>query len=204
MTAQGTAEWLAERAGCITASAIADMLAKTKTGESASRAALRAKLVAERLTGKPATSFSNAAMQWGNEWEPIARAQYEVRFDRSVDQVGFVRHPELDRCGASPDGLIDSDGLVEIKCPQINTHLDYLLGSEAPKKYQPQMLWQMECTGRKWCDFVSYHPDFPEGLDLLCIRFERDQSRIDDIKAEAIRLNAEVEELISQLIKRAA
>lgn len=204
MSTQGTAEWLAERVGCITASAVADMMAKTKTGESASRATLRAKLVCERLTGKPATSFSNAAMQWGNEWEPIARAKYEVQFDRSVDQVGFVRHPDLVLCGASPDGLVDDDGLVEIKCPQINTHLEYLLDGEAPKKYQPQMLWQMECTGRQWCDFVSYHPDYPEGLDLLCVRFDRDQERIEHMKAEAMRLHAEVEDLISQLIKKVA
>lgn len=201
---QGSAEWLAARAGCLTASAIADMLAKTKTGEAASRANLRARLVAERLTGIPQDGFSNAAMQWGNEQEPFARAAYEIHSGNLVDQTGLVMHPSIPYAGASPDGLIDECGLVEIKCPNTATHIEYLLSSTPPKKYQPQMMWQMECTGRQWCDFVSFDPRMPEHLQLFVVRFERDEERLDDLRKEAIAFLAEVDALILQLTKKAA
>ena len=201
---QGSAEWLAARAGCLTASAIADMIAKTKTGESASRANLRARLVAERLTGVPQDSFSSAAMQWGNEQEPFARAAYEIHSWNLVDQTGLVMHPSIPYAGASPDGLIDDCGLVEIKCPNTATHIKYLLSGDSPKEYQPQMLWQMECTERKWCDFVSFDPRMPEHLQLFVVRFERDEERLDDLRKEAIAFLAEVDALILQLTKKAA
>ena len=201
---QGSAAWLASRAGCLTASAIADMLAKTKTGEAASRSNLRARLVAERLTGVPQETFSNAAMQWGNEQEPFARAAYEIQSGILVDQVGLVMHPNIPYAGASPDGLIDDCGLVEIKCPNTATHIEYLISGTPPKKYQPQMLWQMECTGRQWCDFVSFDPRMPEHLQLFVVRFERDEERLDDLRKEAIAFLAEVDALILQLTKKAA
>ena len=204
MAPQGSAEWLAARAGCLTASAIADMIAKTKTGEAASRANLRARLVVERLTGVPQDSFSNAAMQWGNEQEPFARAAYEIKSGNLVDQTGIVMHPNIPYAGASPDGLIDECGLVEIKCPNTATHIEYLLSGATPKKYQPQMLWQMECTGRQWCDFVSFDPRMPEHLQLFVVRFERDEERLEDLRKEAIAFLAEVDALILQLTKKAA
>jgi putative phage-type endonuclease len=201
---QGSAEWLAARAGCLTASAIADMLAKTKTGEAASRANLRARLVAERLTGIPQDGFSNAAMQWGNEQEPFARAAYEIHSGNLVDQTGLVMHPSIPYAGASPDGLIDDCGLVEIKCPNTATHVKYLLSGDAPKEYQPQMLWQMECTERKWCDFVSFDPRMPSHLQLFVVRFDRDEGRLNDVRAEAVKFLAEVDSMINQLTKKAA
>jgi len=201
---QDSAEWLAARAGCLTASAIADMLAKTKTGEAASRANLRARLVAERLTGIPQDGFSNAAMQWGNEQEPFARAAYEIHSGNLVDQTGLVMHPSIPYAGASPDGLIDDCGLVEIKCPNTATHIKYLLSGDAPKEYQPQMLWQMECTERKWCDFVSFDPRMPSHLQLFVVRFDRDEDRLNDVRAEAVKFLAEVDGLIKQLTKKAA
>ena len=204
MAPQGSAEWLAARAGCLTASAIADMIAKTKTGESASRANLRARLVAERLTGIPQDGFSNAAMQWGNEQEPFARAAYEIHSGNLVDQTGLVMHPSIPYAGASPDGLIDDCRLVEIKCPNTATHIKYLLSGDAPKEYQPQMLWQMECTERKWCDFVSFDPRMPSHLQLFVVRFDRDEGRLNDVRAEAVKFLAEVDGLINQLTKKAA
>lgn len=201
---QDSAEWLAARAGCLTASAIADMLAKTKTGEAASRANLRARLVAERLTGIPQDGFSNAAMQWGNEQEPFARAAYEIHSGNLVDQTGLVMHPSIPYAGASPDGLIDDCGLVEIKCPNTATHIKYLLSGDAPKEYQPQMLWQMECTERKWCDFVSFDPRMPSHLQLFVVRFDRDEGRLNDVRAEAVKFLAEVDSMINQLTKKAA
>lgn len=199
---QGTQEWLMERAGCLTASAIADMLAKTKTGESASRANLRARLVAERLTGLPQESFSSPAMKWGNEQEPFARAAYEIKSGNLVDQAGLVMHPSIQFAGASPDGLIDDCGLVEIKCPNTATHIEYLLSGVPPKKYHPQMLWQMECTGRQWCDFVSFDPRMPESMQLFMARFERDGVALSEIRKEAIAFLSEVDGLIEQLTNK--
>lgn len=200
---QGTAAWLAARAGCLTASAIADMLAKTKTGEAASRANLRARLVAERLTGMPTETYQSDAMKWGTENEPFARAAYEIESGVMVEQTGLVMHPEIQFAGASPDGLVGEDGLVEIKCPNTSTHIEYMLMGEPPKKYQPQMLWQMECTGRAWCDFVSYDPRMPAELQLMVVRFERDDERLLELREEAVRFLGEVEATILQLTTKA-
>ena len=204
---QGSPEWLEARAGKVTASRIADVLAKVKTGEAAGRRDYRAQMVAEILTGRPQESgFMNDAMRWGTEQEPYARAAYECQAGVLVDQVGMVLHPSIERGAASPDGLVDPDGLVEIKCPNTATHLDYLLDGTVPAKYQPQMLWQMACTGRDWCDFVSFDPRLPEDLQLFVARFQRDQARIDAMEAEVRAFLVEVEETVSRLraIKGAA
>lgn len=198
---QGTPEWLVARAGLVTASRISDVMAQIKSGEAASRKDYRAQLVAERISGNPSPSFTNAAMQWGTENEPFARAAYELKFDLSVDQVALVRHPEIVFSGASPDGLVGDDGLVEIKCPNTATHIKYALAGQPPADYQNQMLWQMECTGRQWCDFVSYDPRMPEDMQLFVVRFNRDQERIDKIKTEVVKFLAEVEAEIEALIK---
>src|SRR6478752_2514409 len=167
---QGTAEWHALRLGKVTASRVADVMAKTKTGPSASRASYAAQLVAERLTGTPAESFSNAAMQWGNDKEPEARSLYEFRTEALIEEVGFIDHPTIAMTGASPDGQVDADGLVEIKCPQTATHIDTFVSGAVPTKYLTQMQWQMACTGRAWCDFVSYDPRLPEAMRLFVRR----------------------------------
>lgn len=198
---QGSVEWLQSRCGLVTASRISDVLAKIKSGEAATRANYRAQVIAERLSGVPTESFSNGAMQWGTEQEPFARAAYELKTGYMVDQVGLIRHSEIIFAGASPDGLIDADGLVEIKCPNTATHIEYALAGIAPEKYQNQMLWQMECTGRDWCDFVSFDPRMPEEMRLFIVRFERDQKRIEDIKSEVIKFLSEVEDSISSLKK---
>jgi putative phage-type endonuclease len=198
---QGTTEWLAARAGLVTASRISDVMAQIKSGEAASRKDYRAQLVAERISGNPTTSFINAAMQWGTDNEPFARAAYELKFDVMVDQVALIRHPDIVFSGASPDGLVDGDGLVEIKCPNTATHIKYCLAGKSPADYQNQMLWQMECTGRKWCDFVSYDPRMPEDMQMFVVRFDRDQERIDKIKEEVIKFLGEVEAEIEALIK---
>lgn len=204
---QGTPEWLQARCGLVTASRISDVLSKIKSGEAASRRDYRAQLVAERISGKPTESFTNAAMQWGTENEPFARAAYELKTDSFVEQVGLIRHPTIIMAGASPDGLVSDKGLVEIKCPNTATHIEYALSGKPPAKYQNQMLWQMECTGRDWCDFVSFDPRMPEDMKLFIVRFERDQNRIDDIKDEVIKFICEVEEEIQrlyQLFRKAA
>jgi len=199
MIEQGSAEWLAARAGLITASRIADLMAKTKTGESASRANYRAQLIAERLTGRPQESFSSAAMQWGTEQEPMARSAYEVLRNEMIEQVGLILHPTIKHAGASPDGLIGNDGLIEIKCPNTATHIEYAVSGKPPTKYLLQMLWQMECTGRSWCDFVSYDPRMPYNMQLFVVRIQRDDKRLEEIRSEVIRLNEEIDEHISKI-----
>lgn len=181
---QGSPEWKALRCGKVTASRVADVVARTKTGYSASRANYLAQLIAERLTGTPAETYTNAAMQHGVDTEPEARAAYEFYQGATVEQVAFVPHPKIDQAGASPDGLVGDDGLVEIKCPNTATHLETLLGQAVPAKYSDQMQFQMACTGRKWCDFVSYDPRMPEHMRLFVRRVERDDKRIDFLETE--------------------
>jgi len=178
---QGSPEWFAARCGKVTASRIADVIAKTRSGWGASRTNYMAELIAERLTGKTADSYTNAAMQWGLDTEPQARAAYEFFTDAEVVKVGLVVHPSIIESAASPDGLVGSDGLVEIKCPNTATHIDTLLNGTIPDKYVVQMQWQMACSGRKWCDFISFDPRLPQKLCLFVRRFECDDQRIAEI-----------------------
>jgi len=196
---QGSAEWFAIRLGKVTASRVADIVAKTKSGYSTSRANYMAELIAERLTGTSAESYTNAAMQWGTDNEPKARLAYEFQTDTAVQQVGFVVHHKIDASGASPDGLIGEDGLVEIKCPNTATHLDTLLGQSVPAKYVTQIQWQMACTGRKWCDFVSFDPRMPEAMQLFIKRIERDDAKIKELEGEIAAFLLEMAVKLSQL-----
>ena len=198
---QGTDEWFAIRCGKVTASRVADVIAMTKSGYSASRANYEAQLICEILTSKSAESFTNAAMQWGTEIEPLARAQYELKTGNMVNQVGFVVHPMIEQAGASPDGLIGEDGCIEIKCPNTSTHLDTLLSQKVPSKYITQMTWQMVCTGRKWCDFVSYDPRLPENLQLYIERIELDEEYGKKLESEVKGFLEEVNEKVEILRK---
>lgn len=199
MILQGSPEWHQLRLGKVTASRVADVVAKTKSGYSASRANYAAQLIAERLTGKPGESFSNAAMQWGTDMEPEARRAYEFYRDTEVTEIAFVLHPTIGDSGASPDGLVDVDGLVEIKCPNTATHIETLVGLAAPSKYITQMQWQMACTGRKWCDFVSYDPRLPESMRFFCVRVMRDDELIASLEKEVVIFLNEVRGKVAEL-----
>lgn len=202
---QGSQEWKNARAGMVTASRINDVLATVKTGEAAARRDYRAQIVAEILTGTPQDdTFTNAAMQWGTEQEPYARAAYEIATGFVVDQVGIVLHPTIERAGASPDGLVDFLNLVEIKCPKTATHIGYLVAGTVPKEYQNQMLWQMACTGSAWCDFVSFDPRLPDDLQLFKVRFDRDQERIDAMEEEVLKFINECLATVQKLQKVSA
>lgn len=198
---QGTDEWKLARAGKVTASRIADVMSKLKNGgESAGRRNYRAEIVAEILTGKPYDGgYVSAEMQYGTDIEPFARAAYELRNNVMVDTVGLVIHPAISYGAASPDGLVGSDGLVEIKVPKTATHIDYLLAGTVPAEYQLQMLWQMACTGREWCDFVSFDPRLPEHLQLFTVRFPRDEKRIREIEIEVESFYQEAQTLLQRL-----
>ena len=187
---QGTDEWFAARLGKVTASRAADVM--TKKG-SAARANLSAQLVLERLTNTKGESFSSAAMQWGVDQEPFARAAYEAHSGVWVDTVGFVQHPTIERAGASPDGLVGLDGLVEIKCPNTAAMIDTLLTGKVPSNYFTQMQMQMACTGRAWCDYAVFDSRMPVKAQLFVKRVQRDQKYIDDLEKEIIAFLAEVE-----------
>ena len=198
---QRTEEWFAARCGKVTASRVADIIAKTKTGYSTSRENYLAQLVCERMTGKPADSYSNSAMQWGTDQEPFARAAYEAAKDVLVDELGFATHPTISMAGASPDGLVGLFGLVEIKAPHTATHIQTLLDGTVPTKYITQMQWQMACTQRQWCDFVSFDPRMDEGLQLFIKRVEYDPIYVASLEKEVINFLFDIEHKIMQLNK---
>lgn len=198
---QQSEEWFAARLGKVTASRVA-VIARTKSGPSASRANYMAELVAERLTGARGETFTNAAMQWGTDNEAEARMAYEFRTDATVEQVGFILHPTIDMAGASPDGLVLTDGLVEIKCPNTATHIETLLTGTVPAKYETQMLWQMACTGRAWCDFASFDPRLPEEMRLFVKRFARDDKRIAEMEEQVREFLFELDTTVRRLSER--
>jgi putative phage-type endonuclease len=201
MIEQGTDEWFAARIGKVTASRVADVIAKTKTGYSSSRDNYMAQLICERLTNQKGESFTNAAMQHGTETEPLARAAYEALKDVLVDEVGFIPHPKILMAGASPDGLIGDNGLLEIKCPNTATHIDTLLSETVPGKYNTQMQFQMACTDREWCDFVSFDNRLPTELQLFVKRVPRDNVFIRLIEGEIVQFIAELDDKINKLMK---
>jgi putative phage-type endonuclease len=198
---QGTDEWLAERAGHVTASKINDcMMAKTTAGYQN----YMAQIVCERLTGQPVETFKSDAMQYGNDTEPQARAFYELETGNDVQECGFIKHPDIDWSGASPDGLIGDDGLVEIKCPQQAKHMKNLLGGTIDKGYRLQMQWQMECTGRSWCDFVSFNPSFPDHLRINIERVDRDEKLIAEMRGAVQAFLEEIDAKMTALRGRRA
>ena len=199
---QRSAEWFAHRAGRVTASRIADVMAKTKTGPGAARKNYAADLVAERLTGECREGFSNAAMQWGTDMEPQARAAYEFLHDASVVEVGFINHPTLTMAGCSPDGLVGDSGMVEIKAPNTATHIETLLTGKIDGKYLKQMQFQMACAGRESCDFVSFDPRLPAEMQLFVQRVPRDPALIVEIETEVAAFLAEVDETVAALRAR--
>ena len=195
---QGSDEWKLARLGKVTASRIADVVAKTKTGWGASRTNYMAELLVERLTGIPTAGYENDAMKWGTATEPEARMLYTLEKGAGVNEVGFALHPTIAMAGCSPDGMIGDDGLIEIKCPNSSTHIETLLGKRVPEKYEKQIQFQLACTGRQWCDFVSYDPRMPEPMRLFVKRVERDASQILYLERKAMEF---LEELVNKLVE---
>ena len=199
MMEQGTDDWFAARLGKVTASKIADVMAKTKSGTAATRDNYMAQLVVERLTNTRAESFSNSAMQWGTDQEPFARAAYEAAQGVLVEEVGFVTHPRIDMAGASPDGLVGLFGMCEIKCPNTATMIETLLTEKVPAKYFAQMQMQMACTDRAWCDYVVFDPRMPAKAQLFIKRVERDEVFIAEMEAEIIKFLGEITVQVEKL-----
>ena len=205
MSEQRTPEWFAERLGKITASRIADVVGKTKSGSyGAARKNYMAELLCQRLTGQQEEKFTSAAMQHGTDTEPAARAMYMLETGEDVTETGFIPHPAIAMSGASPDGLVGEDGLIEIKCPNTATHLEFLQNQKPKHEYLLQMQWQMACTGRQWCDFVSYDDRLPEKLAYRCIRIPRDDKLIAELEEEAVKFLTELDKTVRQLEEQAA
>lgn len=199
MIEQGTDEWLLQRCGKVTASRIADLTAKTRSGWGASRANYMAELIAERLTGKPTEKYVNAAMEHGTKTEPEARNVYAFMHNVNVEQVGFIEHPKIAMSGASPDGFVGDNGLIEIKAPQIAKHLDTLLNETIDERYVKQMAWQLAVTGREYCDFVSYSPSLPVEMRLWVRRVERDDKLIKELEEQVAEFLAELDSKVKVL-----
>jgi putative phage-type endonuclease len=206
MIVQGSPEWFLQRLGKVTASRVADVISKTKSGYSTSRENYMVELALERITGQRQEGFTNDAMRWGTETEPLARAAYEAMTGELVQEVPMIAHPLIAMAGASPDGLVGKAGLMEIKCPNSATHMQTLLSGKPAGKYVTQMLWQMACTQREWCDFVSFDPRFPEHLQLFVTRIPRDDVAIKSMENEVDAFLGELDKMVLQLnsMERAA
>ena len=197
---QRSEEWFRARLGKVTASRICDVVASTRSGPSVSRANYIAELVAERLTGQPSERYPSSSMVWGTQTEPLARIAYERATGEYVDEVGFIEHLSIPMSGASPDGLVGLSGLVEFKCPNTSTHIQTLRDSKVPKKYISQMQWQMACTAREWCDFVSFDPRIPGEASLFIRRIERDEGYISELEAAVLEFIGEVDATVEAIL----
>jgi len=200
---QGTAEWFQARCGRVTASRINEVTAYLKNGkESQKRIDYRTELIAEILTGEALPHYVSPAMQWGNEQEAIARVEYELATGSDVEQAGFIYHPSIERAGASPDGLIGTDGGLEIKCPNTTTHIEWILAGVVPEEHRAQMFFNLRCSEREWWDFVSFDPRLPKRYQLFARRLHADEAIMESIDAEVIKFLSEADAVISELNKQ--
>lgn len=202
---QRSPEWFAARLGCVTASRVKDVMASGRGGTpSATRKNYMMELLCERLTGQQggADLSRNAAVQRGVDLEPFAGMAYESDRGVMIVESGLVMHPTIARFGASPDGLVGEDGLLEIKCPNTATHVATMQSGRHDPQYEWQMLAQMACTGRQWVDFVSYDDRLPEALQYVCHRFERDFKRIREMEAAIKDFLEELDELEEEMRHR--
>jgi putative phage-type endonuclease len=190
---QRTDEWYQARLGKATASKFGDIMTLIKTGESAARKNYRSQLVAERLTGQPSDNYTSSAMQHGIDNEELARLEYSLMTGNDVQEAFFETHETL-QAGASPDGYVDTDGLVEIKCPNTATHIETLKTKKIPKQYYWQIMGQLWITGRKWCDYLSYDPRLPQNAQLILIRVERNEEDITKLETEVTAFLKTVDE----------
>jgi len=199
---QGTPTWHEARCGSIGATAINDIMSTGKgSAESAGRKNYRAAKVCEILTNCTAENYVNAAMQRGTDLEPAARDVYSFVKGVDVEQVGLIKHPALNYSHASPDGLVGTDGMIEIKVPSPANHIEYLLAGVVPSIYVKQLQWQMACSGRLWNDFVSYGPELPEELQIFIVRMERDNAMIAEMEKYVMEFQASILKMIDDLQK---
>ncbi len=196
---QGTDDWLQARVGKITASRFSDVLAKTKSGVSKTRQSYMYDVIAEKMTMQPAESFTNQYMQWGTQTEPLAREFYQSTIQDEIEQVGFVELNES--VGCSPDGLVGSSGLLEIKCPKTTTQIQRWIDGGFPSEYQAQVQGQLWICNREWCDFVSFDPRILTDKKMFKVRVRRDEAFIKTLKTEINQFIEEMNAIIEKLNK---
>jgi putative phage-type endonuclease len=199
---QGSPEWFAARAGRVTASRVADIMRKGKSGPSKMRETYKGELVAERLSGVQEDGFKSAPMMRGTEVEPKARDTYAFMFGAKIQQVGLVIHPTIEMAAASTDSLVGDDGLLEVKCPNSSTHIQTLLGEPIDPDYVKQIQWGLACTGRQWCDYISFDDRLPPEMQLHRIRVLRDHATILEMEIAVRAFLKEVDELVEELTTR--
>lgn len=196
---QQTPEWYQSRIGKLTASKMATAMSYLKNGkESAERAKLKMQVVAERLTDIIVPHIVTEAMAWGIATEAEAKEAAAKLIGLDIKPCGFFDHPEIDSFGATPDGLLDDDGLIEIKCPTTTTHLSWLLANEIPDQHKAQMAAQLLCTGRRFCKFMSYDPRVPK-RPILYKHYAPTRAERDAVERAAVMFLAEVEELFERV-----
>ncbi|WP_273718099.1 MULTISPECIES: lambda exonuclease family protein [Bartonella] len=205
---QRTAQWFQARLGKVTASNIYNVISKTAKGTPTSKYEdYKIKLITERLISEASPYYETEDMRWGIEHEEDALREYAFIYDTDVTQCGFIQHPTIKMAGASPDGLIDKDGLIEIKCPRSTTHMRFFINNEIKPEYLAQMQFQMACTERKWCDFISYDPRFAgdsSHLRMKIKRIHRDEKQIEQINQAVENFLAEIEREIQRISTKAA
>ena len=200
MNPQERDAWVAKRVGKITASRMSDVVLRKKDGNPYSTYGdYQAEIILERLTGRATDHFVSKPMEIGIEREPEAAFAYAMETGQDLDFSDFVDHPKIAMSGASPDRLVGSDGLLEIKCPQPKAHLDFLMIGVAPDNYYWQCQWQMACTGRAWCDLYYYNPDFPAHLQARAVRIERDAAHVEEAEEKVAEFHAKIERRIELL-----
>lgn len=201
---QGSGAWLNQRVGCLTASRMADAMAMLKSGKpSESRNKLLIEILAERMTGDAAPHFVNDAMRHGQEQEPFAKAAYEAASGNLLDACGFVLHPTIEHFGASPDAFLDSDYVVEFKCPTSTTHIGWLLAGVMPEQHKPQVLAQLACTQRTRAVFVSFDPRMPANRQLFIKEWTPKPEEIEAVETAARDFLKELDAMFAQLAEAA-
>jgi len=192
---QGSPEWHAERLGHVTASESEVLMKTPKTKAGKARGwtdgaqSYLLTLLGELLTGLPVIPRENDAMRWGHDQEPEAVKVYQEWTGRKVQMAGFMKHQTERLIGGSPDGLVDDDGGLEIKCPwTTRVHLEYLLGGDLPKEHVAQVQSLMWITGRQWWDFMSFDPRIPAGASgwLFFVHVERDEDYISELSTRVL------------------
>ena len=201
---QGSEAWRQARCGSIGASDAPRVVRRTKTGYSADRDSLMWDKLIERVTSVPVEITPSKAMLQGTAREPDARVTYSIIKGVEVEQVGLIPHPLIKGAHASPDGYVGTTGLVEIKCPEKKAHGETLINETISNDHIVQMQWQMACTGRHWCDYVSYNPDFPPAMQLWTGRVSRNATLIGELESEIKGFIRELEAKVDRLSRRYA
>lgn len=204
MIEQGSEEWFQSRLGKVTASRVYDVMTKTKSGYGAARKNYMMELLCQRLTGNREEGFTSSAMQRGNDLEPMARGRYEIENDVLVIEEALIDHKTIKGFAASPDGMVGDKGLLEIKCPNTATHIEFIRTGKISARYQSQMTAQMLCIGRDWCDFVSFDDRLPEALQYKCVRYELEKPFADAMVREVAKFLTELSEFEIEMQEKAA